>query len=333
MRVFLQKLFQGETLSQSEAEAAMSSMMRGEAAPEEIAGFLGALAARRERVPEIVGCAQALRQHAEPFHVQRQDLIDVCGTGGDGAETFNISTCNSLILAAAGLGVAKHGNRAVSSRCGSADVLEALRVPVELKAKEAAAQLEQQGFVFLFAPLYHPAMKNVAGVRRSLGVRTLFNILGPLANPAGVKRQVLGVFAESWLEPVAEALLTLGSEEALIVWGEDGLDELSIGAPTHVVRLREGKRERSVLTPEDFGLKRAALSSLRGGDRHENARIIEGVLQGEAGPRRNIVLMNAGAALVVAGLAQTWRDGAAIAAALIDSGRAFSKLEQLRSPS
>lgn len=333
MRVFLQKLFQGQTLSETEAEQAIGCMMRGEAAAEEIAAFLGALAARGEGVSEIVGAARGLRQHARPLSSLRSDLIDVCGTGGDGAETFNVSTCNALILAAAELGVAKHGNRAVSSRCGSADVLEALGLPIELESQVASAQLEQLGFVFLFAPLYHPAMKHVAGVRKSLGVRTLFNLLGPLANPAGVRRQVVGVFAERWLKPIAQSLQALGSEDALVVWGSDGLDELSISAETQVVRVRgPGERlERFVLAPEDFGLKRAPLSTLKGGDRHENARIIEAILQGEVGPRRDIVLMNAGAALVIAGLAQTWRDGAAIAGALIDSGRAFAKLEQLRS--
>ncbi len=331
MKVFLQKLFQGETLSIEEAEAAMQAMMRSEASPEEMAGFLGAIASRGETVAEIVGCARAMRRQGRLLKLEREDLIDVCGTGGDGADTFNISTCNALILASAGLGVAKHGNRAVSSRAGSADVLEALGIRIDLSVEEAADCLDKKGFAFLFAPLYHPAMKSVAAVRKSLGVRTLFNILGPLCNPAQVKRQVVGVFAEKWLDPVAEALQNLGTQEALVVWGSDGLDEISLGGVTHAVHLKDGQRRRIALSPQDFGLRTQPLSEVKGGDKQANARMIEEILEGQAGPKRDIVLMNAGAALVVAGLAQTWRDGAAIAAALIDSGRALAKLEQLRS--
>lgn len=330
MKQILAKVFAGQTLSSSEAEEAVSCMMRGEASPEQIAGFLGALAARGETVAEITGAAAGLRKHALPFRTERRDLIDVCGTGGDGADTFNISTTNALVVAAAGLGVVKHGNRAVSSRSGSADVLEALGLRIDHDADRAAACLAQHGFSFLFAPLFHPAMKNVAPVRRALGVRTIFNMIGPIANPSPVKRQVVGVFGERWLEPLAEALETLGAEEALVVWGADGLDEISLSGPTHAIHVKAKKREKITLHPEDFGLSPAPLASLKGGDKLENARLTLAILEGEKGPRRDIVLMNAGAALVVGGLARSWREGAAEAAAVIDSGRALALLSKLR---
>ncbi len=330
MKEYLQKLFSGNMLTQAEAEEAFNLMMRGAAGAEAIAGFLGALAARGESVAEIVGGALSLRRHALPFKTDRHDLIDVCGTGGDGAETFNISTTNALILAAGGLAVVKHGNRAVSSQSGSADVLEELGLRIDLSAERAAASLDQHGFTFLFAPSFHPAMKHVAPVRRALGVRTIFNLLGPLANPSGVKRQVIGVFAEKWLLPVAEALLALGTEEALVVWGTDGLDELSLSAPTRAIHLRGGKLIHLSLKPEDFGLSLAPLASLVGGDKKANARITLAILNGEKGPRRDIVVMNAAAAFVVAGRAADWRAGAAMACEAIDSGKARRLIEELR---
>lgn len=330
MKAYLQKLFRSQNLTRAEAEAATSLIMRGGVSVEEVAGFLGALAGKGETVDEIVGCASTMRAEGLPLAPRRQDLIDVCGTGGDGAETFNISTCNALVLAAAGLGVCKHGNRAVSSNCGSADVLEALQIPIDLNATRAAEAIDRHGFAFLFAPLYHPAMKHVAPVRRALGVRTVFNLLGPLANPAPVKRQVLGVFDPDRVPMMAEALLKLGTEEALVVWGDGGLDELSLSGPSRVSQVKNGQIKTFELTPEDFALPRAALSALKGGDKVTNARMIEDLLRGEAGPRRDIVLMNAGAALVVAGRAKSWREGAAAAAAVIDSGRAYQTLQDLR---
>ena len=330
MKPLLQKLFAGQELSRSEASRATDLMMRGEATAAEIAGFLGALAGKGVAVDEIVGCAMSLRHHALPIKVQRRDLIDVCGTGGDGADTFNISTTNALLLAAAGLGVCKHGNRAVSSRCGSADVLEALGVKVDLSPDRVAAAIDQCGFGFIFAPLFHPAMQHVAPIRRALGVRTIFNLLGPLVNPAPVKRQVLGVFESQLVNPMAEALLALDAERALVVWGAGGLDELSLTGPTQVAMIAEHKIRRFELNPADFDLPLAAAHELKGGDKEENAAHTLAILQGHKSPKRDIVLMNAGAALVVAELAESWRAGASLAAELIDSGRAMATFEKIR---
>ncbi len=330
MKAYLQKLFHSEDLTRSEAEDAIRLIMSGEVSAEVIAGFLGALAGKGETVQEIVGCASSLRQQAVRMQPKRQDLIDVCGTGGDGAETFNISTCNALILAAAGLGVCKHGNRAVSSRCGSADVLEALGIAIDLAADRAAQAIDQHGFAFLFAPHYHPAMKHVGPVRRALGVRTIFNLLGPLLNPAPVKHQVLGVFDPHRVLMMAEALQHLGTEEALVVWGHGGLDELSLSGPSRVAHLRQGAIREFELTPQDFGVAPAALETLKGGDKELNARMIEALIQGEKGPRRDIVLMNSGAALVIAGRAKSWREGADQVAHIIDSGLAQKTLERIR---
>jgi anthranilate phosphoribosyltransferase len=327
---YLQKLFKSQDLSCDEAEAATGLIMQGKVSVEETAGFLGALAGKGETVDEIVGCAKSLRAHALQLKPQRRDLIDVCGTGGDGADTFNVSTCNALVLAAAGLGVCKHGNRAVSSRCGSADVLEALGVIIDLPTERAAAAIDSCGFAFLFAPHYHPAMKYVGPVRRALGVRTVFNLLGPLANPASVKRQVLGVFDPDLVPMMAEALHKLGSEAALVVCGDGGLDELSLSGPSRVSQIKSGRIEHFTLSPEDFGLSRAPLETLKGGDKEANARIVEAILRGERSPRRDIVVMNAGAALVISGHASAWREGAEKIAAVIDSGRAFETLETIR---
>jgi anthranilate phosphoribosyltransferase len=330
VKAYLQKLFKSQNLTREEAEAATALIMQGRVSVEETAGFLGALAGKGETVDEIVGCASTLRAHALALQPKRQDLIDVCGTGGDGAETFNVSTCNALVLAAAGLGVCKHGNRAVSSRCGSADVLEALGVTIELPPDRAAAAIDACGFAFLFAPHYHPAMKHVGPVRRALGVRTVFNLLGPLANPAPVKQQVLGVFDPDLVPMMAEALQKLGTEAALVVCGEGGLDELSLSGPSRVSQLKKGRMEHFSISPEDFGLSRAPLEALKGGDKETNARIVEAILHGERSPRRDIVVMNAGAALVISGHAASWREGAQQIAAVIDSGRALQTLEKIR---
>jgi anthranilate phosphoribosyltransferase len=330
VKAYLQKLFRSQSLTREEAEAATHLIMQGGVSVEETAGFLGALAGKGETVDEIVGCATTLRAHALPLKPLRQDLIDVCGTGGDGADTFNVSTCNALVLAAAGLGVCKHGNRAVSSRCGSADVLEALGVAIDMQADQAAAAIDSHGFAFLFAPHYHPAMKHVGPVRRALGVRTVFNLLGPLANPAPVKQQVLGVFDPALVPMMAEALLKLGTEAALVVCGEGGLDELSLSGPSRVSQVKKGRVEHFTVSPEDFGLPRAPLETLKGGDKEANARIVEAILRGERSPRRDIVVMNAGAALVISGHAGSWREGAAQAAAVIESGRALETLEKIR---
>ncbi|MDQ3231022.1 MAG: anthranilate phosphoribosyltransferase [Pseudobdellovibrionaceae bacterium] len=330
MKAYLQKLFKSQNLTREEAQAATTLIMQGGVSVEEIAGFLGALAGKGETVDEIVGCASTLRAHAVALQPKRRDLIDVCGTGGDGAETFNISTCNALVLAAAGLGVCKHGNRAVSSRCGSADVLEALGITIDMQPDRAASAIDSCGFAFLFAPHYHPAMKHVGPVRRALGVRTVFNLLGPLANPAPVKHQVLGVFDPDLVPMMAEALQKLGTEAALVVCGDGGLDELSLSGPSRVSQLKDGSIQHLSLSPEDFGLSRAPLETLKGGDKEANARIVEAVLRGERSPRRDIVVMNAGAALVISGRAHSWRDGAEQIATVIDSGRAYQTLEKIR---
>ncbi len=329
MKRYLQKLFRGEALNRAEACEAMSIMMRGEAQAEELAAFLGAIAARGEAKDEIVGCVEAMRAHALPFPVKRRDLIDVCGTGGDGAETFNISTTNALVLAAAGLGVVKHGNRAVSSQSGSADVLEKLGLTITGTPDELARRVDQAGFAFLFAPAFHPAMKHIAPVRKALGLRTIFNLLGPLANPAPVQRQVIGVYARKLVPLLAEAARDLGTEHTLIVWGEDGLDELSLSAPTIVAEVKGKTIRHLTLTPEDFGLARGPLTALKGGTSETNALITKAIISGEKGAKRDIVLMNAGAALVVAGFAKTWREGAELAAQLIDTGKAQAKLLEL----
>lgn len=334
MKVFLKKLFHGQSLSRNEAREAMNIIMSGGASSEEIAGFLGAMAGRGETLDEIVGCAESLRQNAISLPVTRQDLIDVCGTGGDGALTFNISTTNALLLGASGLAVVKHGNRAISSKSGSADVLEALGIRIDLGPDRVAESVNRHGFGFLFAPLFHPAMKHAVPTRRTLGVRTVFNIIGPLANPAPVRRQVIGVFEQKLLRPVAMALRDLGAEEALVVWGEDGLDELSLSGVSHAVHLKDGQLHPLTLSASDFGLAAPptidCAAAIRGGEREQNAAITLAVLQGEKGPKRDIVVLNAAAALVVGGRAKSWKEGAAIAMEILDSGRALTLVDTLR---
>jgi anthranilate phosphoribosyltransferase len=331
MKEYLIKVFSGVSLTTSEAEAVMDCIMGGGAKPEELAGYLGAIAGRGESVGEIVGSVRSMRRHAKTFSVNRVDLIDVCGTGGDGSHSFNVSTTNALLLAAAGLGVVKHGNRAISSACGSADVLEALGIAVDAAIEHVATSVDTCGFGFLFAPKFHPAMQYVGPTRRALGVRTLFNLLGPLANPAPVRRQVVGVFARKWLLPMAEALRDLGTEEALVVWGEDGLDEISLSGATYAVHLKNHQLTPLLLTPEEFGVPRSPLAALRGGDATTNAKIIEGILSGEdRGPRRDIVMINAGAALKVAGLAPSWKEGANLARDLLQQGAGARLLNKVR---
>ncbi len=330
MKAFLSRLFQGQSLTRVEAREAMLMIMDGQASAEELAGFLGAIASRGETRAELVGCVEAMRMRALPFPVERKDLIDVCGTGGDGADTFNVSTTSALLLASAGLGVVKHGNRAVSSLSGSADVLEKLNITIDGSPEELIDTITRLGFVFLFAQRFHPAMQHVAGVRKALGVRTLFNLLGPLANPAPVKRQVIGVYEEKLVALVADAMLDLGTEEGLVVWGEDGIDEISISGPTRVAHLKDGSVQYHRLTPEDFGLTRAPREALKGGASEVNAMITLNIFEGEPGPRRDIVVMNAAAALVVSGIAKNWLEGARFAEHLLDSGQALAKVRDLQ---
>ena len=330
VKAALARVVRGDTLSSEDARAAMADVMDGEAAPALLAGLLMALRMRTETVDELSGFAQAMRERVVPVSAP-EGAIDTCGTGGDGSRTFNISTAAALVVAAAGVPVAKHGNRAVTSSSGSADVLEALGIPIDHQPADAADALATDGFAFLFAPNYHPAMRHAGPVRRELGVPTAFNLLGPMTNPAGVRRQVIGVADPTAASRVAQVLLRLGVERAFVVHG-DGLDELPLdgsGVAYDVSPL--GVRRRRV-TSASLGLAAAPSSELAGGDAAGNAAMIEAVLNGQVGPRRDVVLLNAAAALIVAGRARTLRDGIRSAAQTIDSGRARSLLGRLRQP-
>ena len=316
-------------LSASEAESVMRHIMSGEATPAQIGAYLAALRAKGETVAEITGFARAMRQHATAVQPSRRPLVDTCGTGGDGAHTFNISTTAAFVVAGAGVAVAKHGNRSVSSRCGSADVLRALGVNLDIGPEDVARCIDEVGFGFLFAPKLHPAMKYAIGPRREMGVRTVFNILGPLTNPAGATVQVIGVYDRGLVEPLAHVLRELGSEAAYVVSSADGLDELSTAGPNFVACLRDGRVTCLELDPADYGLKPVPKEALRGGDADENARITRGILAGSRGPRRDVVLLNAAMALVAASVAQDAQEGLSMASAAIDTGRAAQVLEHL----
>jgi len=307
----------------------MRGILSGESTAAQIGGFLVALRAKGETAQEVVAAARVLRELVTHVNVRCEALVDTCGTGGDGTHTFNISTAAAFVAAAAGARVAKHGNRSVSSRCGSADVLEAAGVNLALTAEQVKDCIEQVGLGFLFAQNHHGAMRHVAGPRRELGIRTIFNLLGPLTNPAGAVNQVVGVFSPVWVEPLAEALRELGCRHALVVHAEDGLDEISIGAATHVAELRRGRIEMHVLTPERFGLTREPLSWLVVDSAEESASMIRGVLEGLPGAARDVVLLNAGAALYVAGVAASLESGVEKAAQAIDAGLARAKLDEL----
>jgi len=325
----LKRAASGERLAAAEAASAFAAMMSGSVSEIRMAAFLTALAVRGPSVPEIVGAARAMRAAMTKVEAPR-NAIDVCGTGGDGAGTLNVSTATAFVVAACGVPVAKHGNRAMSSRTGAADVLETLGIPINLDADSARRSLVKPGFAFLFAPSYHPAMKNVGPVRRDLGFRTVFNLLGPICNPAGVRRQLIGIYARDWLEPVAHVLADLGTEKAWIVHGADGLDEMSTTGPTRVAMLEDGQVTVRDIVPEDAGIPRATLAALKGGTAEDNARAIRELLGGAKSAFRDIVLLNSAAALVVAGGASNLRDGVARAAEAIDSGRAANALEQAR---
>jgi len=327
--VAIERALAHDHLSADEAEAVMARIMSGEATPAQIGAYLAALRAKGETVAEITGFARAMRQQATPVRPTRRPLVDTCGTGGDRANTFNISTTAALVVAGAGVAVAKHGNRSVSSRCGSADVLQALGVKLDLGAEAIARCIDEVGFGFLFAPLLHPAMKHAIGPRREMGVRTVFNILGPLTNPAGASVQVIGVFDRSLILSLANALGELGSEAAYVVNSADGLDELSTTGLNHMASLRDGQVSCLELDPVEYGLARASLVSIRGGDGVENARITREILAGARGPRRDVVLLNAGLALTAANVASDLHEGIARAADAIDSGRAKQVLDNL----
>ena len=325
----LKRIAAGELLDAAQSASAFAAMMSGGVSEMRMAAFLTALAVRGPSVAEIAGAARAMRAAMTKVEAPG-NAIDVCGTGGDGTGTLNVSTATAFVVAACGVAVAKHGNRAMSSRTGAADVLEALGVPINLNSDAARKSLMNPGFAFLFAPSYHPAMKNVAPVRRDLGFRTVFNLLGPICNPAGVKRQLIGIFAREWLEPVAHVLNELGTEKAWIVHGADGLDELSTTGPTHIAMLEDGRVTLRDIVPEDAGIERTSLAALKGGTAEDNARAIRELFSGAKGAFRNIVLLNASAALIAAGQAANLKDGVAQAAEAIDKGRAAAALEQAR---
>jgi len=329
-RESIRRVMAGSGLSRDETEALFGELMDGRLSEPLKAALLVSLAMKGETADEIAGAAAAMRRRARAVPHRRPAAVDTCGTGGDGKGSFNISTAAALVAAAAGIPVAKHGNRAVSSRSGSADVLAALGVPVDQPPEAAGRTLDEIGIAFLFAPRLHPAMAQVMGVRRELGVRTIFNLLGPLTNPAGATRQVLGVYAGEWVEPLARVLKELGCRHALVVHGADGMDELSTTGATLVAELREGRIEEYTVEPEAVGLRRAAPESLRGGDAEENALLMQSILRGEKGPLREITLLNAAAAIYVGGGAGDLAEGLRVAGSAIDSGAARKKLEELR---
>jgi anthranilate phosphoribosyltransferase len=329
-----------QSLARDEAREVMTEVLAGKCSDAQIAALLVALHMKGETVEEIVGFAEAIREAAVPLEVQsepildtsgtgRDALVDTCGTGGDASGTFNISTATAFVVAGAGVRVAKHGNRSVTSKCGSADVMESLGVNINLSAAKIAACLQQIGIAFLFAPAMHSAMKHVQVARRELRLRTVFNLLGPLTNPARATCQVVGVYSVELVEKLAEALGMLGARRALVVHGEDGLDEVTITGSTRIGELRNGQVRSYEVTPEEFGLARASLNDISGGDAVQNARLIRAVLSGEKSPRRDVVLLNSSAALVAAGSADHLRDGVPMAATSIDSGAALAKLEAL----
>jgi len=323
----LARLADGVTLDEPDAEAFFEACLRGEPTPAQVAAAVTAMRLRGETVGEIAASARAMRKAAVKLD-HPYEVIDVCGTGGDGAHTFNVSTAVAFVVAGAGVKVAKHGNRAVSSRSGGADVLAALGVNIEAGAARQRQALDEAGVAFLFAPAHHGAMRHVLPIRQELGFRTIFNLLGPLSNPAGAQRQLLGVFDNRWVEPLARVLGALGSKRAWVVHG-DGLDEMSTTGPTSVAEWREGGVRLFTVTPEAVGLARAAPADLVGGDPAANAAALIALLAGAAGPYRDIVILNAAAALLVADEVETLRDGAALAAAAIDEGRARQALARL----
>lgn len=331
IREAIEKITNKEDLSYDEAYAVMNEIMSGETTPTQNAAFLAALSTKStkaETSEEIAGCAAAMRDHALKVDCD-MDLLEIVGTGGDGAHSFNISTTSALVAAAGGVKVAKHGNRAASSKCGTADCLEALGVNIQQEPEKCVELLEKVGLCFFFAQKYHTSMKYVGAIRKELGFRTVFNILGPLTNPGSPKMQLLGVYDEYLVEPLAQVLISLGVKRGMVVYGQDKLDEISMSAPTSVCEFKDGWFKTYTIAPEDFGLERCEKSDLVGGTPEENAQITRAILSGEKGPKRNAVLMNAGAALYIGGKAESLKDGIELAADLIDSGAAKQTLENL----
>lgn len=336
------RVVEGANLSEGEMIEVMNEVMGGEATPAQVASFITALRIKGETVSEILGAARVMRERATPIRVgrvldidredinlDRETILDTCGTGGSGTRSFNISTTVAFVVSACGVRVAKHGNRSISSACGSADVLERLGVRLDVSPAVVEQCVAELGIGFLFAPALHGAMKHAIGPRREIGIRTIFNILGPLTNPAGADRQVLGVYKEELVETLANVLCGLGCRRGFVVHGLDGMDEATLSAPTRVGEIRDGQVSLYTIEPEDFGFNRSTLSDLQGGDAEANALIVQGVLSGEAGPRRDVVLLNCGFALVASGVAADIAAGIELAAKAIDEGRALEKLQGL----
>jgi anthranilate phosphoribosyltransferase len=325
----LAKLLNHQDLDTQQMEEVMYQIMQGEATPSQIAGFVIALRMKGESVNELAAAAKVMRNLSSKVEVGLEDLVDTCGTGGDGSKTFNISTAAAIVAASAGVNIAKHGNRSVSSKSGSADVLEAMGVRLDLEPEQVARCVQEIGIGFMFAPMHHSSMRHAAAPRKELAVRTLFNLLGPLTNPAGAKRQVMGVFDSAWLEPIAHVLKSLGAEKALVVHADDGLDELSIAAASQVCELNKGNIKTYQVTPEELGLARSSLDEIQVEDVTQSAAMIKNVLQGKPGAAADIVALNAGAAIYVADKADTLEQGVALAQERIRSGAAKEKLDQL----
>lgn len=330
IREAIAKAVDGLNLTEAEARATMDQIMNGDATPSQIAAFITALRMKGESVDEIVGCAQAMRAKAHRIRPRSATVVDTCGTGGDGANTFNISTAAAFVAAGAGCAVAKHGNRSVSSRCGSADVLEALGIKIDLAPAQVEQCIDEIGIGFMFAPLFHGAMRHAIHPRREIGIRTVFNVLGPLTNPAGAHVQVVGVYDARLTPIVAEVLGRLGINEAWVVHGLDRIDEISISDRTQVSHLIDGRVDTFLIAPEDVGLQRADHTAIKGGEVSENVRVVSAVLSGEKGPHRDVVVLNAAAALVVGKQAESLREAVQMAGEAIDSGRAQAKLDSLR---
>ncbi|WP_028136190.1 anthranilate phosphoribosyltransferase [Bradyrhizobium japonicum] len=328
LKSIIGKVATGASLSRDEAAAAFDAMMSGEATPSQMGGLLMALRVRGETVDEITGAVAAMRSKMLTVAAP-PDAVDIVGTGGDGSGSVNVSTCASFIVAGAGVPVAKHGNRALSSRSGAADVLASLGVKIDLKPEQVGRCVRECGIGFMFAPAHHPAMKNVGPTRVELATRTIFNLLGPLSNPAGVKRQMVGVFSRQWVQPLAQVLKNLGSESVWVVHGSDGLDEITLTGPTFVSALHNGEIRSFEVTPEDAGLPRCEPGALRGGDADANAIALQSVLNGKPSAYRDVALMNAAAALIVAGRAKDLKEGVAIGTKSLDSGAANMRLKHL----
>ncbi len=326
----IHKVVDGQSLSESEAERAMTEIMVGQATPAQIGAYLTALRMKGETVDEITGSARAMRRKAVRVRANDPLVVDTCGTGGDRRHTFNISTTAAFVVAGAGITVAKHGNRSVSSSSGSADVLKALGVTIELKPAQVEECLNDVGIGFLFAPLFHTAMQHAMGPRREIGVRTLFNLMGPLTNPADASIQVMGVYAPELTDLIGQVLMKLGSRHCYVVHGEDGLDEITVTGRTKICEGKDGRIQCYHIDPKDVGIKKARIEELKGGDAEENAKITTAILKGEKGPKRDIVLLNAAPALVACGKAKTLKEAVTMAGTIIDSGAAWDKLAALK---